>query len=342
MNKLKSDEIIDIKSISSRNSILLLTFIIINEIGLYVLSLVIKKNILNLKPENMQSAWIFLVYSFQYLFTVPFVLILFRKNKNIKSSFKWFKKPNCSLLYILKWFVIGYSIIQISNIIFKGIFYLLEKILNVDFFSPAFELNDDLKYSIVVILALVIYAPIFEEILFRGKMLSDTVKYGSAFAIIIVGLYFGLFHKNYEQIFYAWVAGMIFAYLAIKTQSIIPSMIMHFLFNGSSAVVLFVTKEIDITKIDEVNFFNENLFVGFFLFAYGMFNLIMMVVGFILFIIEIFYKKEEINKNESKEKRKYLLSKLRVYFSTPITIVMLIILISITIVNMLGDGEIYI
>jgi hypothetical protein len=135
---------------------------------------------------------------------------------------------------------------------------------------------------------------------------------------------------------------MIFAYLAIKTQSIIPSIIMHFLFNGSSAVVLFVTKGIDITKIDEISFFTENLFVGLFLFGYGMFSLIIMVTGFVLFIIEIFYKKEEINKNESKEKRKCLLSKLRVYFSTPITIVMLIILVSITIVNMLGNGEIYI
>jgi membrane protease YdiL (CAAX protease family) len=342
MNTLKSEEVLEIKKISSRNSILLLTFIIINEIGLYVLSLVIKKNILNLKPENMQTAWIFLAYSLQYLVTIPLILVLFRKNKNIEKPFNWFKKPNCSLLYILKWSVMGYSIIQISNIFFKGIFYLLEKIFKVEFFSPVFELNGDLKHTLVVMLALVVYAPIFEEILFRGKMLSDTVKYGSAFAIIIVGLYFGLFHKNYEQIFYAWVAGMIFAYLAIKTQSIIPSIIMHFLFNGSSAVVLFVTKGIDITKIDEISFFTENLFVGLFLFGYGMFSLIIMVTGFVLFIIEIFYKKEEINKNESKEKRKCLLSKLRVYFSTPITIVMLIILVSITIVNMLGNGEIYI
>lgn len=72
----------------------------------------------------------------------------------------------------------------------------------------------------------------FEEITNRGVLLaaldnekSDRVK------IIFMGVFFGAFHQNVPQFFPTMIIGVIIAYMAVKSQSILPGMIVHFINN---------------------------------------------------------------------------------------------------------------
>lgn len=72
----------------------------------------------------------------------------------------------------------------------------------------------------------------FEEITNRGVLLaaldnekSDRVK------ILFMGVFFGAFHQNVPQFFPTMIIGIIIAYMAVKSQSILPGMIVHFINN---------------------------------------------------------------------------------------------------------------
>ncbi|WP_320054483.1 CPBP family intramembrane glutamic endopeptidase [uncultured Acetobacteroides sp.] len=93
--------------------------------------------------------------------------------------------------------------------------------MNIDFRSPS------------TIIAMVIVAPIAEEIIFRGmitKLLLE--EYRPIKAILISALIFGIIHFNPAQIPVAFVLGLLFGWLYYKTGSIIPGIILHFTNNA--------------------------------------------------------------------------------------------------------------
>ena len=94
----------------------------------------------------------------------------------------------------------------------------------------------------LVFLALFLIAvmpAIFEELIFRGIILESTKKLGTLQACLINGFLFSLFHCNPSQPGYTFVLGAVFAFVAIRTGSVIPSMIVHFLNNGYSVILMY-------------------------------------------------------------------------------------------------------
>lgn len=76
---------------------------------------------------------------------------------------------------------------------------------------------------------------IFEEINYRGlgsEMLEDVEDEKTK--IVLIAVLFALGHQFIGQTGYAFVAGLILAYLFVKTRSIIPGMIVHFMNNAVS------------------------------------------------------------------------------------------------------------
>ena len=59
-------------------------------------------------------------------------------------------------------------------------------------------------------------APISEEILFRGVLLRNMQPYGKKFAIFASSLLFGLYHGNLVQIPFAFVVGLVLAYVTVE------------------------------------------------------------------------------------------------------------------------------
>ena len=87
------------------------------------------------------------------------------------------------------------------------------------------------------ILVVGILAPIFEELIFRKVLIDRLSRYSTFLAIIVSGLFFGLYHGNFSQFFYATGMGLLFAFLYTKTGKIHLTIILHMIINLYSSVI---------------------------------------------------------------------------------------------------------
>lgn len=144
----------------------------------------------------------------------------------------YLRKPLCSPKYICKYLVLGTGTAYAASILINILTKFFTAITNIEVYDPsASECFTSSFDAIVYFIALCVFAPIFEELLFRGTMLAHHLKYGGWHAIIVSSIMFGMFHQNLQQFFYTTVTGIIFALVVVKTGSLVSSMIMHASFN---------------------------------------------------------------------------------------------------------------
>lgn len=94
------------------------------------------------------------------------------------------------------------------------------------------------------ILSVCIIAPIFEEIFFRGAIEGYLLRKweNPRWAILVSALIFGLIHMNPAQILFAFLFGIILGELYYRTGSLLPSIILHFINNTLSLILMNVLK----------------------------------------------------------------------------------------------------
>jgi|TARA_B110000263_G_scaffold69306_1_gene60294 sodium transport system permease protein len=89
-----------------------------------------------------------------------------------------------------------------------------------------------------LLLAFAVVPAVFEELAFRGFMLSGLRSETKDWtAIFITAAFFGITHGILQQSLNAGMVGVLLGYVAVRTNSIIPTMIIHFLHNGLLVVV---------------------------------------------------------------------------------------------------------
>ena len=92
--------------------------------------------------------------------------------------------------------------------------------------------------NIPTIITTVILAPIAEECMFRGITMKIMGKYAPLMAAnILQAALFGLYHMQLVQGIYAFVIGLVLGYVAIKTKSILTTILLHMGINGLSFLV---------------------------------------------------------------------------------------------------------
>jgi len=102
-----------------------------------------------------------------------------------------------------------------------------------DLMTLAFDAN-----FFIVLLAVVVIAPIFEEVLIRGVIFNDFRKACPTwFALIIQALIFGLMHMNIIQGTYAFFLGLILGLLYLSYHSILAAILLHMTFNLTSTLL---------------------------------------------------------------------------------------------------------
>ncbi len=75
-----------------------------------------------------------------------------------------------------------------------------------------------------------VFAPVFEEIFFRGVLLRHIQPYGKRLAVFASAFLFGMFHGNIVQSPFAFCIGLVYGYTAV-TYNILWSMVLH-MFNN--------------------------------------------------------------------------------------------------------------
>ena len=82
--------------------------------------------------------------------------------------------------------------------------------------------------GISALIALVMVAPVTEELLFRGWLLPDLkTRYGSTAALVWSSFCFGLAHLEASAFAYATLGGLVLGAVALRTRSTLGSIAMH-------------------------------------------------------------------------------------------------------------------
>lgn len=116
--------------------------------------------------------------------------------------------------------------------VFQLLAEVMEWIANRCGFSvmEAMEITSGMEDTFSMFLYVGLFAPVFEEILFRGFVLRTLEPYGKKFAIFASALLFGLFHGNAVQTPFAFGVGLVLGYVAAE-YSIGWAMVLHMINN---------------------------------------------------------------------------------------------------------------
>lgn len=99
--------------------------------------------------------------------------------------------------------------------------------------------------SLIVNLILMALMPaVSEELMVRGVYFQQYKISSILKGAVLSGIVFGMMHMNFNQFSYTVVLGTILALLVEATGSIFSSMIVHFIFNGQSVLLLHLQSQV--------------------------------------------------------------------------------------------------
>ena len=155
----------------------------------------------------------------------------------LKGSFtQSVKRQNCKPIYYLIALLLQVGLFSLS----QANTWFIEFLSKFGYKPTEISLPSMDGWGIVgVIIAIAVLPAIFEEIMFRGILLDGLRCFGDAGAILLCGGLFALYHQNPMQTVYQFCCGAAFALVALKSGSILPTVLAHFLNN---AVILLLTK----------------------------------------------------------------------------------------------------
>ncbi len=181
---------------------------------------------------------------FQYAFNVIFVSVLsvavpfgifalINKGKYKSPVFpsKPIKASKC-----FQWVCFGMGCCILANIIVSYIIVFFKTFLHLELTQGDSLKPTNLIDCIMCVIAIAIIPAICEEFAMRCCALQLLKNYGKGFAVCAVSVVFGLLHGNVIQFVFAFLVGLVLAYVTIKTDSIVPAILIHLLNNGMSAV----------------------------------------------------------------------------------------------------------
>lgn len=195
------------------------------------------------------------------IITIPILLIFYKKDKK-RSYFSHEVSAKIKVNDLVVIMLLAVS----SCALFNG----LVTIANLEQYSKMYQQVNKIIFDsgiIIEILAAGIFAPIVEEILFRGILYKRLKEYINPFAgIIISSLLFGIYHFNLVQAVYAFCVGCVFGYLMEKYKSIKVPILAHIVANMISILL---------SEVKSINrlYKNPSVFIGVLIVAFFVFVL---------------------------------------------------------------------
>jgi hypothetical protein len=93
----------------------------------------------------------------------------------------------------------------------------------------------------LLLLVVAVTPAICEEVVFRGYIQSAFKKIPFVTMALLNGLFFAIIHFGWSQFFYAFAAGIFFAYIVYATRSIRAAVISHFIINAINISLIWLT-----------------------------------------------------------------------------------------------------
>lgn len=183
-------------------------------------------------PHLVDEAWFIWTVSLVplYLFAFPVFWLIIRKVPSVRIA-----PYHMSVGRFVLTAMMCIALMYIGNIIGTVLSALMAPDLE-SMMNPVQEiiLGSNLVWNF---LFAVLIAPIGEEFLFRKLLIDKTARYGEGTAVLLSGLFFALFHGNFYQVFYAFLLGLMFGYIYVKTGKLRYPIILHMLINFLGAII---------------------------------------------------------------------------------------------------------
>lgn len=112
--------------------------------------------------------------------------------------------------------------------------------------SAAATFNDDnIVFALLTVLGSAVVPAVFEELLYRRLFCAELMLHGGSFAIIISALLFGLAHFSFYTFPYAFICGLVLAFVYLKTGSVKYTVAIHFANNLLGYVCSYAAMRMD-------------------------------------------------------------------------------------------------
>ena len=156
---------------------------------------------------------------------------------------------------------LGAAVCMLANIP-ANIVVSVEKVFGFSGNMPEMPLTDDPWVLALYGITIAVIPPIVEELLFRGMVLHSLRKYGDGFAIIASALLFGLYHGNFVQMVFAFIAGLIMALVVVRTGSLWTSVLIHFINNSVSLAIEMTQRYAGDAAANQLNYIVMGVLLG--------------------------------------------------------------------------------
>jgi hypothetical protein len=183
-------------------------------------------NLINVTPEQLND-WL-MVWQEIIIILPPIIVYMIVSGRPIGCivSHKKLSLKNVLMITVLL-FLFMPTMMLVSNITS----FFVDDTVNTAISETLETMN-----PLTAVLSFALMPAIFEELMFRGVIMSGYKMQNMFKAVFISGLFFGMFHLDLYQLPYTFVGGMVFGIFVFCTNSIYGSMLAHFLLNGVQVV----------------------------------------------------------------------------------------------------------
>lgn len=173
-------------------------------------------------------------YCTYLLYQLVYIGVICAFMKIYKTSPKGFGWRKTSPKYLLLALPLAFGLLFSLNWV-NDLFVRLLSLLGYE--AVASDLPSVAGGGFIGVLVVVALLPaILEETLLRGVVLDGIKDVGTVAACLLGGLIFSLFHQNPPQTVYQFICGAVFTLFAIRADSLVPAVVVHFLNN---AIIVF-------------------------------------------------------------------------------------------------------
>lgn len=189
---------------------------------------------LGVGKESQSKDWfIYLNYALPQMSFAITAAVFFRYVK--QSPVTAVKKQKCKGKYFIVALCMQIGLFSLGelNVLFLK---FLEKFGYQDAGLPLPSMDGFGFVGVLFVIALL--PAVFEEIMFRGILLSGLRSFKEWAAALLCGVLFALYHQNPAQTLYQFCCGTAFAFIAIRSGGILPTVLSHF-FNNTLILTLY-------------------------------------------------------------------------------------------------------
>lgn len=168
----------------------------------------------------------------QLLITIPSIVYLISNRISYKEAvrFKKVRPANVVLLVVFTFLLL--PVMTFIN--------ALSQLYAVDTTTDVMNTITTKSPFLVALFTIAFIPCVFEESVYRGVIYNEYSRHNKLGAIFLSAFLFGILHGNLNQFTYAFAMGIVFAFVIEATDSILSTMIIHFIINGNSVVLLYL------------------------------------------------------------------------------------------------------